>query len=67
MRREIALQLHLHGFWEGGLHLVGVVLERLLGLRLGGRGGDVDEGVVLGLGRVDNQVVELGVCTGQPG
>lgn len=63
MRRKIALQLHLHRLWEGCVHLVCVVLERLLGLRLGLGSGDVDYCVVLELGVVDDEVLERGICT----
>lgn len=62
---EVTLQLHLDGVWEGRVHLVCVLLDGLLGLRLGLGSGDVNDGVVGGLGVVDNEFLQCCIWTGQ--
>lgn len=63
----VALQLHLDAF-ERVLHLVGVLLlclELGLGLCFGGRGGDVDDSVILRFGVLGETVFKELVCRRQ--
>lgn len=61
----VTLQFHLDVVAECVVHLVLVLLlslELCLGLCFGGRGGDVDNGVVLRLGELGEAILKELIC-----